>query len=183
MELATERLILREFQKDDWPDVLAYQSNPLYLQYYDWADRTPDDVQKFVHVFIAQQQELPRTKFQLAIVLKANHQLVGNCGIRMESASAHEADIGFELAPQYWRHGYATEATCAMLHFGYTELGLHRIWAWCVADNIGSIRVLENLGMQLEGRLREKERFKGQWWDRLIFAILDFEWQAQQIEQ
>jgi ribosomal-protein-alanine N-acetyltransferase len=183
MELTTERLILREFQENDWPDVLAYQSNPLYLRYYDWAERTPEDAQRFVRMFIAQQQEHPRTKFQLAIVLKANHHLVGNCGIRMESASAHEADIGFELAPQYWRHGYATEAARAMLHFGFTEPGLHRTWAWCIADNIGSIRVLEKLGMRLEGRLREKERFKGRWWDRLIFAILDFEWQAQQIEQ
>jgi ribosomal-protein-alanine N-acetyltransferase len=70
-----------------------------------------------------------------------------------------------------------------MLHFGFTELDLHRIWAWCIADNIGSIRVLEKLGMRLEGRLREKERFKGRWWDKLIFAILDFEWQAPQTKQ
>ena len=179
MELATKRLILREFQENDWPDVLAYQTNPLYLRYYDWAERTPEDAQKFVQMFIAQQQEHPRTKFQLALVLKSNNQLVGNCGIRMESADAHEADIGFELALQYWGHGYATEAARAMLHFGFTELGLHRIWARCIADNVGSIRVLEKLGMQLEGRLREKEHFKGQWWDRLIFAILDFEQQTR----
>ena len=180
MELTTKRLILREFQESDWPDVLAYQTNPLYLQYYDWTERTPENVQKFVQMFIAQQQEHPRTKFQLALILKSNNQLVGNCGIRMESADAHEADIGYELAPQYWGQGYATEATRAILRFGFTELGLHRIWAWCIADNVGSIRVLEKLEMQLEGRLREKEHFKGQWWDTLIFAILDFEWQAQQ---
>ncbi|MCP4536332.1 MAG: GNAT family N-acetyltransferase [Chloroflexi bacterium] len=183
MELATKRLILREFQENDWLDVLAYQSNSLYLQYYEWTERTPKDAQEFVQMFIAQQQDHPRTKAQLAIVLKSNNQLVGNCGIRMESADAHEADIGYELAPAHWGYGYATEAACAILHFGFTELDLHRIWAWCIADNVGSIGVLEKLGMQLEGRLREKEHFKGRWWDRLIFAILDSEWQAQQAKQ
>ncbi len=180
MELTTERLILREFQENDWPDVLAYQRNPLYLRYYDWIERTPQDTREFVQMFIAQQREHPRTKFQLALILKSNNRLIGNCGIRMESANAHEADIGYELAPEHWGYGYATEAARTMLYFGFTELGLHRIWAWCIADHVGSIRVLEKLGMRLEGRLREKERFKGQWWDRLIFAILDSEWQARQ---
>ena len=51
MELTTERLILREFRQSDWPDVLAYQSDPLYLRYYDWTDRTPEAVQDFVQMF------------------------------------------------------------------------------------------------------------------------------------
>jgi RimJ/RimL family protein N-acetyltransferase len=34
--------------------------------------------------------------------------------------------------------------------------------------------------MRPEGRLRENEYYKGRWWDTLLFAILDFEWQAQQ---
>jgi RimJ/RimL family protein N-acetyltransferase len=37
MELITERLILRDFEADDWPDVLAYQSDPRYLRYYAWT--------------------------------------------------------------------------------------------------------------------------------------------------
>jgi ribosomal-protein-alanine N-acetyltransferase len=180
MELMTERLILREFNENDWPDVLAYQADPLYLRYYAWTERTPEDVQEFVRTFLAQQQEHPRTKFQLALVLKSNNQLIGNCGIRMESADAHEADIGYELSPQHWGHGYATEAARAIVHFGFTELRLHRIWSRCIADNVGSARALEQLGMRLEGWLRENEYFKGRWWDTLLFAVLDFEWQAQQ---
>ena len=179
MRLTTERLVLREFNQDDWPDVLAYQSDPRYLRYYPWTERTPEDVGEFVHRFIAQQGEDPRTKFQLAIDLKSDTNLIGNCGIRMKSAGAHAADIGFELAPQHWGRGYATEAARAIVEFGFTELGLHRIWSWCIADNVASARVLEKLGMRLEGRLRENEYFKGRWWDTLMFAILDYEWRAQ----
>ena len=34
MQLATQRLLLRELAEDDWLAVWAYQSNPLYLRYY-----------------------------------------------------------------------------------------------------------------------------------------------------
>lgn len=179
MLLTTDRLVLREFRATDWPAVLAYQTDPLYLRYYEWTERTPEDVRGFVQRFMAQQQESPRLKFQLAIVLKATEQLIGNCGIRMGSADAREADIGYELAPQHWGQGYATEAARAMVQLGFTRFRLHRISAWCIAENVGSARVLEKLGMRQEGRLREKEYFKGRWWDMLLFAILDHEWQAQ----
>lgn len=178
MQLVTERLILREFTSDDWPLVLAYQSDPLYLRYYEWAERTPEAVQEFVKMFLDQQKEQPRRKFQLAVTLKPSGQLIGNCGIRMASAEAHEADIGYELAPQQWGKGYATEAASAIVRFGFTELHLHRIWSWCYADNSGSAHVLEKLGMRPEGRLREKEYFKGRWWDVRLFGILEHEWRA-----
>jgi ribosomal-protein-alanine N-acetyltransferase len=178
MELITERLILREFEPSDWPDVLAYQSDPLYLRYYEWTDRTPEAVQAFVQMFLAQQQEQPRLKFQLAVVLKSSQQLIGNCGIRLKSVGAHEGDIGYELSPKHWGHGYATEAARAIVAFGFTQLKLHRIWASCIAENVGSIHVLQKLGMQPEGRLREHEYFKGRWWDTLLFGILEREWES-----
>ncbi len=176
MELNTPRLLLREFVSADWPAVLAYQRDPRYLRYYDWADRTPDDVQRFVQMFLNQQAEQPRRKFQLAVILKASGQLVGNCGIRQTGARAYEADIGYELAPDHWGRGYATEAARAIMQFGFAELRVHRIWAWCIADNTASARVLEKLGLKLEGRLREKEYFKGRWWDTLVYGILENEW-------
>lgn len=178
MELATERLILREIKYSDWPDVLAYQSDPLYLRYYDWTDRTPKAVQEFVQMFLAQQQEQPRTKFQLAITLKSGPQMIGNCGIRLKSGNALEGDIGYELSPEHWGRGYATEAARAVMAFGFTQLKLHRISSWCIAENVGSARVLQKLGMRQEGKLRENEFFKERWWDTLLFAILDYEWRS-----
>ena len=94
----------------------------------------------------------------------------------MKAFGAHEGDIGYELSPKHWGHGYATEAAAAMLDFRFTQLKLHRIWSWCIADNVGSARVLHKLGMQAEGRLRENEYYKGRWWDTLLFGILDSEW-------
>lgn len=178
MNLTTPRLSLREFTADDWPAVLAYQSDPRYLRYYEWTNRTPDDVRQFVAMFLDQQQERPRLRYQLAVTLRATGELIGNCAIRQASVGALDAELGYEIAPDHWGHGYATEAAAAMLGFAFDDLRLHRVAAWCVADNAGSIRVLEKLGLRREGHLRQTDYYKDRWWDTLVWAILRPEWQA-----
>ena len=177
MKLETERLILRDFVKEDWQRVLEYQSDPLYLRYNKWTERTPEAAQEFVGWFLAHQKQHPRIKFQLAVILKSNGQLIGNCGVRMDEVNAIEADMGYELDPKHWNHGYATEAAHAIVDFGFSHFGVHRIWAACIAENVGSAHVLEKLGMQLEGRFRENRQFKGRWWDSLYYGVLADEWQ------
>lgn len=180
MMLETPRLLLREFVEGDWSAVLAYQADPLYLRYYELTEQTAIGARAFVRMFLAQQAEQPRAKFQLAMILKAEGRLIGNCGIRINDFEHREANIGYELDSRYWNRGYATEAAREIVRFGFTALGLHRIWSWCVAENIGSARVLEKVGMQREGRLREKEFYKGGWHDHLLYAILEHEWRAMQ---
>lgn len=176
--LATDRLLLREFVEKDWRAVLAYQSDARYLKYYPRTRRTAEQVRGFVRGFTEWQGESPRTKYQLAVVLRAEGRLIGTCGIRMETTESWRASIGYEIAPTYWGKGYATEAARTIVAFGFRELRLHRIWARCVAENAASYRVLEKVGMQREGRLREEEWMKGRWWDTLVYGILDHEWRS-----
>lgn len=179
MILTTDRLILRDFLENDWEALFAYQQDPLYLRFNEWASRTPEDVREFVQIFLNHQKQDPRFKFQLAILLKSTGQLIGNCGVRKDSPEAREGDIGYELDSKYWGNGYATEAARAIMKFGFSQLGLRRITAWCVADNIASAHVLEKLGMRQERRLRDYQYFKGRWWDTLQYAIRYEEWRLQ----
>lgn len=179
MRLTTPRLVLREFTEDDWEPVLAYQSDPRYLQFYPWTERNETDAREFVGRFLAQQQERPRTRFQFALELAGEGRLIGNCGVRITDPGLREGDLGYELAPDYWGQGLATEAARELLRFGFEELNLHRIWACCVAENRASARVLEKVGMRPEGYFREKEVFKGRWWDQRLFALLDSEWKTR----
>lgn len=176
MELRTERLLLREFVAEDWRAVYAYQNDLRYLEFYEWEHRTEQDAKTFVQMLIDQQQESPRTKFQLAILLPETNKLIGNVGIRKRSVKTYQADMGYEIDPKVWGNGYATEAAEAILQFGFAELHLHRIWAEAIAANENSIHVMEKLGMRQEGRLREKEFFKGRFWDTVIYGILEEEW-------
>ena len=176
MRITTDRLPLREFVADDW-HVLAYQRDPRYLRLYPWTDRIEAEVRDFVQMFVDQQAEQPRRKFQLAIV-PVSGDVIGNCGTRRKPENEWQADIGYELAPEHWGHGYATEAALAIVNFGLGELGLHRISSWRIADNVASARVLERVGLRLEGRWREDEHFKGRWWDTLLYGLLESEWRA-----
>jgi ribosomal-protein-alanine N-acetyltransferase len=179
MQLTTNRLILREFVENDWQAVFEYQSDPAYLRYNPYFYRNEYDVRSFVQMFIDWSMEVPRKKYQLAIVLKHEGRLIGNCGIRMQTPHAEIADIGYEIDRHYWGHGYATEAASALLEFGFNQLHLHRIWAYCIAENTASARVLEKIGMVYEGRQRESEHMKNRWWDTLHYAILEQEWRRK----
>ena len=114
MEIITERLRLREFVADDWRAVLAYHSDPRYQRFYELTGQTEQGARDFVAMFLAQQRAQPRLKFQLAVTLKATGELIGNCGARLKTAGAREADIGYELNPEFWGNGYASEAARAM---------------------------------------------------------------------
>ncbi len=175
MQLVTERLILREFEEADWEAVLAYQKDPLYLRYNTWEQRTPQDVQAFIGNFIAQQQVQPRIKFQWAVVTKAG-MVVSSAtrasaarkltNARRRSAASLRRQSGARLRHRgrprrrgLWLRGVGRASRLGVVHRGESR----------------SAR-LEKLGMQLEGRLREKEYFKGRWWDALLYAVLEQEW-------
>lgn len=176
MLLTTKRLILREFEEQDWRTVLAYQNDPHYLRFTPWTYRTEMDARSMVRMFMNWREEQPRQKFQLAIILPSEGRLIGNCGLRMSGRVNWEAEIGYELNSRYWGHGYATEAAHALVAFGFYDLRLHRIFAHCIAENTASARVMQRLGMRSEGRLRENEWLKDRWWDTLIYSLLDYEW-------
>ncbi len=80
--------------EDDWRAVLAYQSDARYLKYSPWTYRMAKEVQDFVRGFIEWQGERPRSKYQLAITLRCEGRLIGNCGLRMETADSRQANIG-----------------------------------------------------------------------------------------
>lgn len=183
MILRTERLILREFVQEDWRAVYTYQNDPRYLEYYEWEHRSEQDVKAFVQRFLDQQEVVPRTKFQLAIVQPNSNKLIGNVGIRKRDAKSLHGELGYELDPREWHNGYALEAAQAMLKFAFEEWQVHRVSARVIANNHTSVRVLEKLGLRQEGHLREQEFFKGRYWDTLVYGMLEDEWRWKNIAE
>lgn len=151
MILPTPRLILREFQPDDVEPILAYQSEPAYLEHNGRTPPTRDQVVAFVELMVAWRDAVPRTRFQLVITLDG--RLIGTCGVRGEHPDATEAEYGCELAPAAWGHGFAEEASRPLLDFGFRELGLERIIAVTQPGNMPAVRLAETLGFTcVDGR-------------------------------
>ena len=72
----------------------------------------------------------------------------------------------------------STEAATAMADFAFRELGVRRLSSWCIAENAASARVLEKVGMSLEGRLPAAEHFKGRDWDTLLYGMIRDRWES-----
>ena len=185
MELETERLVLRDFVTEDAAALAACRHGDAFWRFYEPRADTHGEAREHVGMFVAWQGEKPRTHFQLATVLKEDGRLIGSCGIRQRpqvqygESSPSEADIGYELDPEYWGQGYATEAVGRLLTFGFGEMGLHRVWAFCLLENTASWRVMEHLGMRREGVLRANVRLREQWWDTAVYGMLAEEWRSR----
>jgi len=115
---------------------------------------------------------VPRASYTLAIVVRADDQLVGAVHLREVSGEHRRGEMGYVLAAAQWGKGYATEAATAMLRFGFDQLGIHKIIATCDPDNVASAHVLEKIGMRYEGHLHDHLLIRGQWRDRLTFGAL-----------
>ncbi len=153
MERLTERLHLREFTSNDADSIAEFRKDPRYLEFYYRPAYTRQECVRFVEECIAWSREMPRTKYQLAITDRSSGVLLGDIGVRMEKVGCRRGDIGFELAPAYWGHGYASESARAMLKAGFEDLGLDEIGARCVVANRRAVRLLRRLGFEEAERI------------------------------
>jgi len=116
-----------------------------------------------------------------SVTLRATGETVGFVGfVPRDHPWGQELELGWLIRRQFWGNGYATEAAREMLRLGFEQLDLHRIAGRLEARNSASAAVLERLGMQLEGHLRENEWVKGEWQSELVYAMLATEWASPQ---
>lgn len=180
--LETERLILRPFCAGDFAAVHAYGSVPENVKYMLWGPNREEDTRAFLRECEADWRADPIRDYEFAVTCKPDGRVIGGCNI-MRGNSSHEAMLGWILHRDYWRQGITPEAARAMLAYCFGTLGLHRVYATCHAENYGSYRVMEKIGMRREAHFH-KSRFKrvgGKevWFDELHYAILKDEWAAQ----
>ncbi|QYR22553.1 GNAT family N-acetyltransferase [Paenibacillus sp. sptzw28] len=177
MILETNRLIIRDFKTEDLEDVHVYASNPLVVEHMIWGPNSIEDTQSFINRVIEMQKEVPRQGFEFAVVIKASNRLIGGCGIHL--CGQFQGEIGYCFNHLFWGNGFATEAAGALIEFGFRELGLHRIYATCRPDNIGSASVMKKVGMIYEGHIRGHMFHKGKWNDSYQYSILENEYSKE----
>ena len=180
MQLESKRLLLREYALDDWPAVNAYTSDPQVVQYMSFGPTTPEQTREHIQWAITAAAEQPRSLYEFGVVLRAEQRLIGTATLQLDHRERRQANFSYLLHREYWGQGYATEAMRCLLHFGFTELHLHRVTDDCDARNLASARVMEKLGMHREGHLREAIWKDGQWYDEYIYAILAHEWSIEE---
>ena len=122
------------------------------------------------HIETMLKRELMGTHLYASIALKSTQTIIGTAMIFNFDQEAKHAEIGYVFHKDYWGKGYGTKSVALMSDFAFKSLNLHKLHARVVDANIGSARVLENNGYELEGRLKDHYFILGKYYDALIFG-------------
>ena len=168
--LSTERLTLRPVAATDLEAVHHILSEPLVDRYNTLGvPASLDDTRAHLDYMVSGNQATPCERYSFAII---GEQYMGLIAINLGVPKYRRAEVWYKLLPDHWGEGYATEALRAIVDLGFDTLGLHRIEAGCAVENIGSIRVLEKVGMQREGRKRKSLPLETGWEDGYEYGML-----------
>lgn len=145
--IETKRLILREVDLEDAPEVLAFASHPEVSRYTGDAGLiiTMDDARRLiVETWHADYQKLGFGRF--AVIDKQTDRVIGFCGLKYLD-DLKEVDIGYRFLPEFWGRGLATETALAIMYYGRASLGLSNIIGLVLPENFASHRVLQKIGL------------------------------------
>jgi ribosomal-protein-alanine N-acetyltransferase len=175
--LTTERLVLRQVQHTDAADVLV-SFGDYEVQKYNGPVLDLDGV----HDLIANEVRAGYEKKESlvwGITQRGDDTVMGMIGLWRWSRRNRRVMLGYDLARVYWGNGFATEGVTAVLNFAFTQMNLNRVEAYTIADNHGSVRMLERLGFVREGTRRGHSlEDDGTFHDSAIYALLCHEWNS-----
>lgn len=97
-----------------------------------------------------------------------------------ETARARTMELSYWFAPEHHGQGYGSDAAARMVEYAFTDRNLRRVNARVGSFNDASVGLLESLGFEHEGTLREAAWFRGRYYDMLWYGLLRNEWQANE---
>ncbi|MFN2439800.1 MAG: GNAT family N-acetyltransferase [Chitinophagaceae bacterium] len=170
--LETNRLALRQINKDDANEIFILRSDPRVMQYiHRPIAKTLDDALQLIQIIA--DAETNSNGITWAITLKETGQLIGTIGYWQMQKEHYRAEIGYLLSPDFQGKGMMQEAITAVIHYGFTEMKLHTIEADVDPNNIASIKLLECNGFIKEGYFKENYFFDGKFLDTVIYSLLN----------
>src|SRR4051812_23549298 len=156
--IRTDRLVLGDFEPDDAPELQRLAGER------EIADTTlaiphPYELDHALAWIGNQRKEAVRGRAtNFAVRLAPDSQLIGCAGLRDIDPEHLQAELGFWIGREWWGKGYASEASTAVIRYGFEALGLNRICAHHMTRNPPAGGVLRRIGMKREGLLRQRVR-------------------------
>jgi RimJ/RimL family protein N-acetyltransferase len=175
--IRTERLTLRLMTPADVDDVHAYQGREDVCRYLLHEPRTREEAKRHV-AKCAAATVLAADGDWIEPAIDLGGRVIGHIYVNLSSVENLGGEIGWTLHPDFFRQGYATEASRAILNLAFGELGLHRMHAELDPRNDASIALCRRLGMREEAYFVKDMMVKGNWDDTGVYAVLAEEWEA-----
>jgi len=180
LPIGTARLSLRDFVRSDFDAIYAYSSDPRVTKFLFFGPRDEDSTADYLEGLLASQEEVPRTRFELAVQEIESGRVVGACDLSLIERNV--VDLGYMLGLADWGKGYATEIALALVDAAFFDLRADRVISTVDVNNQASIRVLEKIGMRWEAVFRKHRRAKNRWWDCHLFVLPREVWELSRTQ-
>lgn len=176
-EIKTDRLLLVPVAAEHLEDLLLVNGDEQvthFLPYETWSDRSDAEI------WLARMNLLSQagTCRQLVVQQRADGRVVGSLLFFDFDEGSRRLEIGYALGRDYWGKGLMSEAVGGACRHALFEWEIRRIEAEVNVANTPSCKLLEAVGFQREGRLRQRWTIKGRTYDTYIYGLLADDWSA-----
>lgn len=170
-ELSTERLTLRQLNKDDEHDLFILRSDKGTMQYIPrTVAKSTEDAAQLIQKM---NDLLNKTEaINWAMTLKNDSKLIGIIGFFRIAKEHYRAEVGYMLHPDYRGKGIMQEALVKVLDYGFKSLQFHYIEAVVDPRNVPSAKLLERNRFTKAGHFKEREFFNGKFIDSVFYSLL-----------
>ena len=161
--ITTSRLHLTPFEPSDWAFFRSLREDPNIMRYM--AAIMPEKETR--RVFAA------RLMAEHVFVIRLHNDVtpLGDIGLQISAANREEADIGYTVVPGAQGKGIASEALRAVCEYAFNQTGVKAINAYVLADNVGSVRVLEKAGFVRTQVLEKAYEINGVRYDDWVYRL------------
>lgn len=170
--IETDRLILRRFEYSDDDAMLRYwiADEKIQFMYSEPVYTTKEEVNTLLKKYIGSYEN--NDYYRWAIILKSSGECIGQIAYFLVDSKNHFAEIEYCIGSDFQCQGFATEATKAVIGYGFNRINLHKVQICTKTVNKASKRVIEKCGFTYEGTLRDYFYMNGEYVGRLYFSML-----------
>jgi ribosomal-protein-alanine N-acetyltransferase len=149
MQLETARLMIRSFEPRDASAWVAMVNDP---DVYRFLPPGPAPTLETFRSALERRHTMERERgyAMWAVDLKETGTFIGQCGLYPVQHTGPEVELAYHYNKDSWNNGYGTEAASAVLAHAFGPIGLDRVIALVMPENVGSCRVAERAGMRFE---------------------------------
>lgn len=180
--MITERLIIREYKETDFDAYFRLKSDHETMYYLqDIQLHSQKEALEDFDNILADMKSEHRKFYFFHIELKDSHEQVGSIGYTVvdNTPVGKIVHAGYFTYPKFWNKGYVSEAFTRVLQYAFSENDVYRVTTGCLAENIGSEKVMIKCGLVKEAVHLDWEWHDGKMKTRLEYRILKREWEGQ----
>lgn len=167
--LESSNIFFKPIDMKDAQAIHSYASDKNVKRFIGWPlMKTLDDTRSYIEEML--KREAAGTHLYASVTLKATKEIIGTGMIFGFDHEARHGEVGYVFHPRHWGKGYGTETVALIEDFAFNVLNLKKLHARVIDANIGSARVLEKNGFELEGRLRDYYFIEEAFYDLMLYA-------------